>query len=71
VEAKDLLFVRVKGKADPSIAENRRDLGMTLVRIFPATFLELVSLSLSAAGHGSRLPGRRQGHKYVTKKIRD
>ena len=34
VEAKDLLFARVRSKADPSLAENRRDLRMTLLRVF-------------------------------------
>jgi hypothetical protein len=31
--AKDLLFVRVAGKADPSVAQNRRNLRMTLLRV--------------------------------------
>jgi hypothetical protein len=34
VEAKDLLFARVESKADPSVAENQRDLRMTLPRVF-------------------------------------
>jgi hypothetical protein len=34
-EAKDLLFARTESKADPSAAQNRRDLRMTLVRVFP------------------------------------
>jgi hypothetical protein len=32
--AKDLLFARVASKADPSLAQNRRDLRMTLLRVF-------------------------------------
>jgi hypothetical protein len=32
--AKDLLFVSVESNADPSVAQNRRDLGMTLARVF-------------------------------------
>jgi hypothetical protein len=32
--AKDLLFARAKNKADPSVAQNRRDLRMTLLRVF-------------------------------------
>jgi hypothetical protein len=31
-KAKDLLFARAEEKADPSIAQNRRDLRMTLLR---------------------------------------
>jgi hypothetical protein len=33
-KAKDLLFVRVESKADPSDAQNRRDLRMTLLQDF-------------------------------------
>ena len=33
-EAKDLLFAFAEKKADPSIAHNRRDLRMTLLRLF-------------------------------------
>jgi hypothetical protein len=32
--AKDLLFARAENKADPSVAQNRRDLRMTLLRVF-------------------------------------
>jgi hypothetical protein len=32
--AKDLLFARAEDKADPSVAQNRRDLRMTLLRVF-------------------------------------
>jgi hypothetical protein len=31
--AKDLLFVRVESEADPSVAQNRRGLRMTLQRV--------------------------------------
>jgi len=33
-EAKDLLSARAESKADPSDAQNRRDLRMTLQRVF-------------------------------------
>jgi hypothetical protein len=33
--AKDLLFASIESKADPSVAQNRRDLRMTLARVFP------------------------------------
>jgi hypothetical protein len=32
--AKELLFARVENKADPSVAQSRRELRMTLLRIF-------------------------------------
>jgi hypothetical protein len=32
--AKDLLFTRAENKADPSVAQNRRNLRMTLLRVF-------------------------------------
>jgi hypothetical protein len=32
--AKDLLFARAENKADPSVAQNQRDLRMTLLRVF-------------------------------------
>jgi hypothetical protein len=32
--AKDLLFARAENKADPSVAQNRRNLRMTLLRVF-------------------------------------
>jgi hypothetical protein len=31
--AKDLLFARAENKADPSVAQNQRNLRMTLVRV--------------------------------------
>jgi hypothetical protein len=34
-EAKDLLFACAENKADPSVAQNRRNLRMTLQNIFP------------------------------------
>jgi hypothetical protein len=34
--AKDLLFARIVSEADPSIAQNRRDLRMTWLRVFPS-----------------------------------
>jgi hypothetical protein len=39
--AKDLLFARAENKADPSVAQNWRNLRMTRVRVFqqPAKYI--------------------------------
>jgi hypothetical protein len=60
-EAKYLLFPRVEKKADPSIAQNRRDLRMTLLRVFPQPVKPTATIQLRPGLQIRQGEARRKG----------